>query len=355
MHTVVREQGAARGWAKITFGLSALVLGAGISPLSAAAQSVTGAARVTTYVDACVPIELETFHRVLAIELGTSIEYSPDAAQSSDGTLVRVGCNASGIELSLIDDVTHKAMQRSVELPPVAPAARARLLALAVAEFVVASWVELRLAEPPPITPVGPPTPPSAAAAAQKIAAKKLPPPSAAADEYSAVWQLGLSFDAIAFTRGTDFIPQLSLRLDERPLRYLALGLVLSVGHTEWGVPTIGAAPLTTTTGRAAISYVGRLGDFDVLIGACARFGIVHMAGRTSLSNYRGFEFFAPWGGPGLQLSAAYRAGAHARVFFELEGGYVTLPAQAVVQSGGVVAELGGLYGGAAVGFGWSF
>jgi hypothetical protein len=354
VHTVVREQGAARGWAKITFGLSALVLSAGMSPLPAAAQSVTGAARVTTYVDACVPIELDTFHRVLAIELGTSIEYSPDAAQASDGTMVRVGCNASGIELSLVDDVTHKAMQRSVELPEVAPAARARLLALAVAEFVVASWVELRLAEPPPVPPVGPPTPPSAAAAARKVAAKKLPPPSAA-DEYSAVWQLGVSFDAIAFTRGTDLIPQLSLRLDERPLRHLALGLLLGVGHNEWGVQTIGAAPLTTTTGRVSFSYVGQLGEFDVLIGACARFGIVHMAGHTSLSNYRGFEFFAPWGGPGLQLSAAYRAGDHVRVLFELEGGYVTLPAQAVVQSGGVVAELGGLYGSAAVGLGWSF
>lgn len=354
MHRVVREQGATRGWARITFGLSALVLSAGVSPLSAAAQSVTGAARVTTYVDACVPIELETFHRVLAIELGTSIEYSPDAAQARNGTMVRVGCNASGIELSLIDDVTHKAMQRSVELPQVAPAARARLLALAVAEFVVASWVELRLSEPPPIAPVGPPTPPSAAAAARKVAAKKLPPPSAA-EAYSAIWQLGVSIDAIAFTRGTDAIPQLSLRLDERPLRHLALGLQVALGHNEWVVQSVGSVRLTTTSGRANLSYVAQLGDFDVLIGACARFGIVHMAGSTALSNYHAQALFAPWGGPGLQLSAAYRAGDHVRLLFELEGGYITLPAQAVVQKGGVVAELGGLYGAAAIGMGWSF
>jgi hypothetical protein len=333
-----------------------LWLSAGVLPLSAAAQSVTGAARVTTYVDACVPIELETFHRVLAIELGTSIEYSPDAANARDGTMVRVGCNDSGIELSLIDDVTHKAMQRSVELPQVAPAARARLLALAVAEFVVASWVELRLSEPPPIAPVGPPTPPAAAAAARKVAAKKLPAPQpSAADEYSAIWQLAVSIDAIAFTRGTDAIPQLSLRLDERPLRHLALGLQASLGHNEWVVQSVGSVRLTTTGGRASVSYVGQLGDFDVVIGACARFGIVHMAGSTALSNYHAQALFAPWGGPGLQLSAAYRAGDHVRVLFELEGGYITLPAQAVVQKGGVVAELGGLYGSAAVGVGWTF
>jgi hypothetical protein len=352
VHRVVREQDAAR-WVTITLGLSAL-LAVGWLPPSAAAQSVTGGARVTTYVDACVPIELEQFHRVLAIELGTSIEYSPDAAQARDGTLVRVGCNDTGIELSLIDHVTQKAMQRSVELPQVDAAARSRLLALAVAEFVVASWVELRLAEPSPIAPVGPPATPAAAAAARQVATKRLPERMPSVDDYRAVWQLAVSFDALAFTRGSDFIPQLALRVDERPLRHLALGLSVSLGHNEWTVQPVGAARLTTTSGRASLSYVDRLGDFDLLIGACARFGIVHMAGRTTLTNYRALELFAPWGGPGLQLSAAYRAGDHVRLLLELEGGYVTLPAQANVQKGGVIAELGGLYGNAAIGVGWS-
>ena len=66
--------------------LSTLVLGR--LPLTAAAQSVTGGARVNTYIDACVPVDIEQFHRVLAIELGTSIEYSPGAAQAPDGALV---------------------------------------------------------------------------------------------------------------------------------------------------------------------------------------------------------------------------------------------------------------------------
>ena len=82
-----------------------------MSPLSAAAQSVTGAARVTTYVDACVPIELDTFHRVLAIELGTSIDYGADQANDPDVTTVWLSCTAEGIELRVEDGVTRKSMR----------------------------------------------------------------------------------------------------------------------------------------------------------------------------------------------------------------------------------------------------
>ena len=64
------ERRRSRAAPALCLGLVAL----GLLPLPAAGQSVKGGARVNTYVDACVPIDIEQFHRVLAIELGTSIE-----------------------------------------------------------------------------------------------------------------------------------------------------------------------------------------------------------------------------------------------------------------------------------------
>ncbi|HEX4351702.1 MAG TPA: hypothetical protein VHZ95_02285, partial [Polyangiales bacterium] len=129
----------------------ALPLMAAALPLHAEAQ--TGSARVTTRVDPCVPIDRDSFDRVLAIELGTSIDYGGDSGGDSDVTTVSLSCTAEGIELQVEDAVTRKSMRRVIDLTPVEASARSRLLALTVAEFVVASWVELRLPARAPLVP----------------------------------------------------------------------------------------------------------------------------------------------------------------------------------------------------------
>jgi len=325
-------------------------------PLGAAAQSVTGAARVTTVVDSCVPIDIELFHRLLAIELGTSIQYSPGAAQAPDGATVYISCSAPGIELQLADSVTRKSMQRSLELPQVAVAARTRLLALTVAEFVVASWVELRLAQPP-LQPVGPRASEEVARRATQVASERLPPAPVPEPAEDVRWLLGVGAEPMLFTSGGGALPQLSAHAELRPRQAIAVGLAFSLAHGEWEVrwpsSPIGMAQLTSTSGRATLAYVQHAGPLELLLGGGGRLGIVHLAGKTNRFGVVALEMYAPWGGPVLQLSAAVRL-PHLRVGLELEAGYVTLPVETEIK-GSVVAQLRGVFGSAGMRLGWLF
>lgn len=324
------------------------------------AQTVHGAARVNTQLDPCVPIDSEQFHRVLAIELGTSIEYAPSAAQQPDGTVVRLVCLDGAVQLQLEDYLTRKSMQRLVELPAVDIATRSRLLALSVAEFVVASWVELRLA-PPPLSAAGPAVSERASRQARELAGQRLPsgeePP---APSSSLHWMVGVSFEPMVFSLGSGVLPQVSLHLEQRPDPHFALGLALSLGHASWRVrwPTIdaGLAQISSSSGRLTFAYLAPLGALELSIAAGARGGVVYMAGDgrgTSRSDLLADELYAPWGGPLLLLGAAGRIDAF-RVSVELEAGYVTLPAQALID-GTVVAQLGGFWGSLGLGLGWLF
>lgn len=353
MVRVGRDERVARGRVGLSFGLSLALLLCVLAPPLAAAQTVTGAARVTTMVDACVPIDIELFHRLLAIELGTSIQYSAGAAASPDAATVRVTCSLEGIELKLSDSVTRKSMTRAVELPQVEAAARTRMLALTVAEFVVASWVELQL-DQPPIQPVGPPATPEVKRQASQVATRRLPAATPAAAE-GVRFLIAASAEPVGFSGG-GVMPQLSLHAELRPIRALALGLSFSVAHGEWDVRgpiALGVAQLTSSTGRLSLSYVAPLGPLELLFGGGARVGLVHMAGRTNRLDLLAQELYAPWGGPVLQLSAALRQ-SHLRLGLELEGGYVTLPVQAML-AGAVAAELRGVFGSVGLRLGWLF
>jgi hypothetical protein len=78
--------------------------------------------------------------RIAAIELRAAlVEASPDQAT----TEVTATCIADAADLRVLDPTTGKSVERSVALSQAAPAARARLLALAIAELVAASWSEL--------------------------------------------------------------------------------------------------------------------------------------------------------------------------------------------------------------------
>lgn len=328
-----------------------------VLPPCAAAQTVRGGARVNTLVDACVPIDPDQFHRVLAIELGTSIEYSPTAAQQPGGTLVRVVCSDGAVQLQLEDSLTRKAMQRTVELPAVDVSTRSRMLALSVAEFVVASWVELRLSSQSPLAPVGPPVSDAAAQGASALAATRLPDPDA--EPGSARWIVSVSAEALFFAEHGDALPQLSLHLEQRPSAHLALELALSLGHASWNVnwpsERAASAAVTASSGRLSFGYVASMAPLELSVRAGARGGVVHMAGNSGRLDLLAGELYAPWGGPVLLLTAALTFGS-LRAQLELEGGYVTLPSQATIKDTNiVVAEVAGLWLGLGLGLGWAF
>jgi hypothetical protein len=343
-----------------------------VLPRVVVAQTVVGAPRVTTSVDACVPIARAQFQRVLAIELGTSIEFAPGAAQDSDGTAVQLRCEGpSGITLELHDALTHKFMRRSLELPAVDEATRTRLLALEVAEFVVASWVELQLMKRPEIAAGTTPAPTESAKQASRVVQARLShepvaPPQETAERSvesheirDGRWMLGASVEAQMFSLGGGGLGQLSVHVINRPTPHVELGLVGSLATGSWPLPqfptTVTArVGLTSTSGKLKLNYIAPLGDVVELgVGAGVRFGLVHIAGESNAAVLRAREFYAPWGGPTLQLSTCAHW-EHLRVGLELEVGYVTLTAQGFVQNTDIV-QIEGVWGSAGAFAGWLF
>jgi hypothetical protein len=104
--------------------------------------------------------------RIAAIELrATLVESGPDATV----TQVMATCRGPVAALEVIDPTTGKSLGRTVVLTEAAPNDRARLLALAVAELVAASWSELQT-NPRPQAPTATPLAPFSAREAARAA-----------------------------------------------------------------------------------------------------------------------------------------------------------------------------------------
>jgi len=97
--------------------------------------------------------------RIAAIELRATLV---NAAPDDTVTRVTAACRGTLAELAVADPTTGKSVERTVALTEAAPNGRARLLALAVAELVAASWSELQT-NPHPRAPAATPLAPYAA------------------------------------------------------------------------------------------------------------------------------------------------------------------------------------------------
>ncbi len=332
-----------RVWATIvTTGLG--VFGASVA--RAQVDSV-GPSPVVTTVDPCVPLDLAHFRRLLGIELGTSIDYQVDAPLEPGRTWVHLTCLPEGITLQLQDGVTHKSMMRVLDVAQIAPAERTRLLALAVAEFVVASWVELRAVPEPSVPAVGalaePEPDPIVTATLDKRLAEVIPQQTAARQ----AWEVALGGGFETFTSHAAILPTVSLRLLQSavpPLAFLIGGdlgiLTVPVTRDDRQIATI---EVTRASGLAALLYGGELADFMLWAGIGVRFGIVRMSGRTMLDSLTELEFVDPHGGPLVVARAGYRLAEHFAIGAELELGAVTLPVEASVMED-LLLRIGGAW-----------
>ena len=111
---------------------------------------------VLVELDPCVELEPAALERQLALEFGPAIELevrASDEAQPESPlaqlSSLRVACGVQGLSLSLDDQLTDKRMARELELAPGGGEWERRALALAIVEFVRASWLELELRDEP--------------------------------------------------------------------------------------------------------------------------------------------------------------------------------------------------------------
>jgi hypothetical protein len=123
-------------------------LAAGLAVAGLAISAIGGRDALAEAVRGPVVVELEhceqaleaEVRRIVGVELRATVIEA--AGAGNDVTLVIATCLGSEVGLELVEGVTGKRLGRTVALSEAAPAARARLLALAVAELVVAGRQE---------------------------------------------------------------------------------------------------------------------------------------------------------------------------------------------------------------------
>ncbi len=284
---------------------------------------------VTTVVDECVPIDRAQLDRLLSIELGTSAQTA--ASTATGPTHVHVRCVAAGIELNLQDALTQKGMVRVLSRESFQDASSTRLLALAIAEFVVASWVELRLPQKVAPAPVMGRAPASEQAkqAASTAAGERVQPALRAGEQTHT--ELGLSGQLQLWSEQDGVMLGASLRFLHAPVSSVAF----SIGGD------FGAAAIDSALGRVvvrtfafSVAGLGRidLAPFVLVTGPGARLGLAQMsatpedATRTDAS-----AFYAPFGGLFWLVRGALFVTESIALAAELELGAVTLPVRALV------------------------
>ena len=243
------------------------------------------------------------------------------------------------------DAVTGKSLWRSIELHQADPAVRARLLSLALAELLFASWAEL-LVTPEPAVPAAASTASAAARQATSVQVeRKLPRPLPLLGVQlsglgAALIQLG--DPSVAFGGGV------RVTGDHRYHLGWDLDVLFHHGDTATALGTITRDLIST---RATLQFHHRVPYLTLRMGLGGRLGAARLAGEaTDPKAVRGEALWGPWGGPLLALGLS-AAAARVRLDLSVETGYVISPVGARV-NGVRAAAVEGTWVGVQLGLG---
>jgi len=318
--------------------LSALLVAAALPPIRARASS--SEATVSVSVDPCVPIDRAALQRILAVELGTSTIQQDAALAAQAPTRVHIGCGEHEILLRLEDGVTSKVMTRALPARSFVDPSSTRLLALAVAEFVVASWIELQVQPEPTVRPV-PVAPAPTASSLREVSAKVNTLPSGKEPERTTL-SLGASFQLYA-SQGSPWLG-CGARVLGTAGRAFAWSVSGDFGASGSDV-TIGSVRALSGSIALAGLVHARLGEVALFTGPAARVGLARIEGSSDdATRARGKNFYAPFGGPAWLVRLELSPLRMLRLGVDAELGYVTLPARATF-AGRDVYALDGLWG----------
>jgi hypothetical protein len=260
----------------------------------AAAAPRTEKPRVSIALVGCDAGLAREAQRIAAIELrATLVDATPDGAT----TQITATCGATLADLRVIDPTTSKSVERRVALAQAAPTARARLLALAIAELVVASWSELE-SNPDPKAPSAVPLAPVAAREAARGVVVPRPFELAAVADARVLASRDLVFGGgvrTALWISTPFF----LRVD------------VLAHYAELSRPS-GTIALTMPSLSIALGASGAGEWLRPRISLGARAGYAWMSGVAASAATTGLHEQGAWLGPELALELA--AWPHARV-----------------------------------------
>jgi hypothetical protein len=269
---------------------------------------------------------------LVALELDARVA-TPDRA-GAEATRVEVACAGAAVELTVSDRVTGKRLTRTMALGERDAQVAARLVAIAAAELVLTSWMELTLpraaAAPPP--PDSAPASPELRRAAQERAERHLPR-SAGAGHVLAVGQALGPFDGIGLAWGG------GLRFgwtaggapveDDARVWRPGVDLELTAARNETS-RALGTVEIAIWSAALRISVRIARGRSWLDVGAGGRAGVARLAGiPDDALTTRGGTLAGTWAGPIAYVGVGRR--------------FWRLVATAGVEGGTVVREVAGL------------
>ena len=292
----------------------------------------------------CPQLKTLNVERVLKAELGVELV----RWDSAGVTVVQVTCDEMVARVQVRDPVTRKTVQRGLNLETVPERSRDRLVALATAELVIASWSEIEVIGDSSVEPTGVPPPPEAVEAARGVVREEMVDLPSSHPQHKSAARHGRAVHERALHR---VVPMVSVRGFPNHWGVLGGGGVRYGSELRsvfsWAVDflleggEIDAVNFITSTvgGQIAFSHQGRYGA--VRGGAGLRLGVVNAHAEQSTA--------VPWGWPMLVGSLDIWVTQHLTFEVAGEGGYATLPGHS---SGGDVG-LSGFWLSGQSGLGW--
>lgn len=305
-------------------------------------------AMVRLVLDECLGVDRAKVERLFGIELDVRIQAPGPAAPGA--AQVRAACVNGRVELRVDDPLTGKSLERPLDLAGAPERARARLLALALAELLFASWTELEVNLGPPPAALAPAPAPAALASlaavgqrgARRLVRERLggaPGPGGAE-----VRLLGAG-SLTAYFSGTGVLLGGGVRLGGDHPRHLGWfgDLAAHHGGASSALGALHADTLTTSFGGAVQHRVPLRGAvLGLRAGGGLRVGAARLSGTpTDPAQASGDTVWGALVGPLGLLSASVSLPRHLCAELALEGGYVLSPTGGRVGESRVIAVEG--------------
>ncbi len=276
----------------------------------------------------CLGVSGDEVRRLVALELAPRLR-----VDASDGAAAIVGSVTCGERVQIVIDDPERAspLQLALDLASAPEPARARLLALSIAELIATS----RLERSPEL---------ELERAREADAAASSEP----ASEPARAWRmwLGPGLSRVGS-------PAVTLLGIEGGASY-ALGPVVMIAELQarWGDADTLAAEVGVRTYSAALLLSPRLslGAFDFTAAPGVRLGHARLVGRPERAELRGEALSGVWFGPLIGAAVQYRFTTWAAARAALELGYVARPVRGLDEQSRRLLELEGAWASASLG-----
>jgi hypothetical protein len=317
-------------------------LAAGLAVVGFAVWGGSGSFALAEVPPALVAVELRhcerslevEVRRIAGVELRTTIVENTQATDAVDRVVAT--CRELVVDLLLVDAAGRIRLERTVALSDAAPSARARLVALAVAELVVARRQELETESAPKA-----PEPPEQARQPQEPPLRPSPPEKVR----PALGQARAMAEAIGVVRAFPGSDIWLVGPGARGVFTLAQPFVLTLDLTaEWGKPSrqSGQVAVQAIGGALGVGWAIERNWLLLTPWVGARSGVVRLTGEPHLgTTLVGGRQSGPWLGPEMGLAAIFfpRAAVHATV--ALSAGAMLLGVRGTVAGDDDVAAQG--------------